>query len=419
MVDAVSFLSRVRDFTREQSRNYRVLLVRGIMASFLTQLVRNFSNLYIIELGATPFQLSTVRSVGSALSAVIAVPAGWLSDVYSIKKIMVFGMFLQVFSVACYAFAQDWRWIIVAMVFGTLTMTLVFRTQNVIIANSLTGANRATGFGMRNTVIQFFSVFAPTAGGLLVHLFGGISTEGIRPLYYVQLVGFTVILFYVWRNLEEVEPTGEAEAGKLFGQYREMFRGRRYLGRWALLQSLGSVTWGLSMPFTFVYAAEFKGADSLTIGYMGTCMVVFAMILAVPMGALADSRGRKFTIYLTRPFFWGSYLLLVFAPVGATWMLMLAWCCRGVMMSSAAFQAMSMEMVPREYRGRWTGFVNMLQNLIRVPAMLLGGWLYESVNPALVFIIPVVVDALIRIPLLTTIPDTLKNRDAYTVTPRD
>lgn len=189
----MSFLSRLRDFTREQSRNYRVLLVRGIMASFLTQLVQNFSNLYIVELGATPFQLSSVRSVGSALSAVIAVPAGWLSDVYSIKKIMVFGMFLQVFSVACYAFAQDWRWIIVAMVFGTLTMTLVFRTQNVIIANSLTGANRATGFGMRNTVIQFFSVFAPTVGGLLVHLFGGISTEGIRPLYYVQLVGFTVI----------------------------------------------------------------------------------------------------------------------------------------------------------------------------------------------------------------------------------
>jgi hypothetical protein len=72
---------------------------------------------------------------------------------------------------------------------------------------------------------------------------------------------------------------------------------------------------------------------------------------------------------------------------------------------------MSMEMVPREFRGRWTGFVSLFQNLIRVPAMLLGGWLYESVDPALVFLIPVVVDALVRMPVLLTIPDTI-NRES-------
>jgi MFS family permease len=419
LVDKVSFLSRLRDFTRDQSKNYRILLVRGIAASFISQLVENFSNLYIVELGATPFQLSSVRSLGSALNAVISVPAGWLADVYSIKKIMVFGMFLQIFSVAFYAFAQDWRWIIAAIVFGTLTMTLVWRTQNVIIANSLTSGNRATGYGVRSTIIQFFCIFAPTVGGFLVHIFGGISTEGIRPLYYVQLVGYIVILLYVWRNLEEVEVTGDVRAEKLLSQYREMFRGRKYLGRVTFFQALGSITWGLSMPFPFVYAAEFKGADSLTIGYMGTCMVVISMILAVPLGRLADSRGRKFVVYLTRPFFWGTYLLLVFAPKGATWVLMLAWCCRGVMMGSNAFQAMSMEMVPQAYRGRWMGFVNMFQNIIRVPAMLLGGWLYESVNPALVFIIPVIIDVFIRTPLFATIPDTLKDRDAYSVTPLD
>ncbi len=80
-------------------------------------------------------------------------------------------------------------------------------------------------------------------------------------------------------------------------------------------------------------------------------------------------------------------------------------------MSSSAWMTMSMEMVPREFRGRWTGFISLLQNLIRVPAMLLGGYLYESVNPALVFIIPIFVDALIRIPILRTIPDTVKPLD--------
>ena len=82
-----------------------------------------------------------------------------------------------------------------------------------------------------------------------------------------------------------------------------------------------------------------------------------------------------------------------------------------MMMSSfGAWMTMSMEMVPREYRGRWTGFNSLFQNLIRVPAMLLGGYLYENVNPVLVFIIPIIVDALVRMPILATVPETLKEQ---------
>jgi MFS family permease len=38
--------------------------------------------------------LSAVRAIGSAVSALVSIPAGWLSDVYSLKKIMIFGMIL-------------------------------------------------------------------------------------------------------------------------------------------------------------------------------------------------------------------------------------------------------------------------------------------------------------------------------------
>jgi MFS family permease len=121
-----------------------------------------------------------------------------------------------------------------------------------------------------------------------------------------------------------VEAGEGIQASELLGDYREMFKEGRDLASFAFLQTLGSITWGLSMPFPFVYAADFKGADSLTIGYMGTCLMLVSMVLSIPIGSLADARGRKFAIYLTRPFFWGSYLLLVFAPVGSSWPLLLA-----------------------------------------------------------------------------------------------
>ena len=80
------------------------------------------------------------------------------------------------------------------------------------------------------------------------------------------------------------------------------------------------------------------------------------------------------------------------------------------MMSAQSFNTMSMEMVPREYRGRWTGFVSLFQNLLRAPSILIGGYIYENIDPNLVFIIPIFIDALVRMPLLNTIPDTLKRQ---------
>jgi len=398
---------------RDQTRNYNVLLTRSVVATFLRQLAENFTSIYIVELGATALQLSAVRAVGAAASALVSIPAGWLSDVYSLKKIMIIGMSLQILSVACYAFAQNWQWIIAAMIFATLTMTLVFRMQNIIIANSLTDATRATGFAIRTAVRQFLAIFAPTIGGALVHLSGGISIQGIRPLYFIQLAGFIAVSIYVARNLEDIEPQKSVQANKLIGHFREMFASGENLGRFAVVQALGSVTFGMSMPFSFLYAADFKGADSLTIGYMGTCFVLTSMLLAIPIGNLADARGRKFIIYITRPFFYASNLLLVLAPLGSPWVLLLAWGCRGVMMSAQAFNTMSMEMVPPEYRGRWTGFVSLLQNLLRVPSILLGGYIYENLDPALVFTIPLVVDLLVRMPILSTIPDTLKRQQPH------
>jgi hypothetical protein len=48
-------LGGLKDFYREQSKNYKILLTRGVVVSFLNQLVQNFNSLYIVELGATPF----------------------------------------------------------------------------------------------------------------------------------------------------------------------------------------------------------------------------------------------------------------------------------------------------------------------------------------------------------------------------
>ncbi|MHA2394970.1 MAG: MFS transporter, partial [Promethearchaeota archaeon] len=106
---------------------------------------------------------------------------------------------------------------------------------------------------------------------------------------------------------------------------------------------------------------------------------------------------------------WLSFIITILAP-NPTWLLA-AWFLRGVALSTSAYNTLFLEMVPPEQRGRWMGLSNTFSALIRIGAPLLGGYLYSSNIPALLFIVPLFVDMLIRIPILHFwVPETLPTR---------
>ena len=404
-------LEKIKSFFNNQSKNYIVLVIFAVVDTFLISLVNNFNNLYIVALGSTPLQLGKILAIGSLISTIISIPFGWLSDMYSLKRVFLFGLIIQLVSVFFYAFAQNLIWIIYALIFATLTTTLVKRTQMIYIANNLSDLNRAIGFGIRTTIMGIFSIFAPIIGGILVNFWGGISVEGIRPLYFIQLLGYSSIIIYLAITLKEIKIKREKREPKnIIGDIKDVFNSGKYLRRFAFMRAMSMITFGMSMPYSFIYSVDFKGASSMTIGYMGTCLVLVSMLLAIPLGYLADNRGRKFVIFLSRPFFWLSNIILILSPKGVVWPLLFAWSLRGVEMAHMCGTTMSMEIVPTEYRGRWTGILSFLQNLVRIMAMILGGYIYGVINPNLVFIIPVIIDAFIIMPILFTIPDTLKKQ---------
>jgi MFS family permease len=103
------------------------------------------------------------------------------------------------------------------------------------------------------------------------------------------------------------------------GSGRAIFRDRvvlegRYLKRWLVIAAVGQLPMGMVLAFSAVYAHEVKGADALVLGLMTTSAAVVSIVLAVPMGRMADRIGRKRVLYLTIPLFCLSCLVLVWAP---------------------------------------------------------------------------------------------------------
>ena len=104
---------------------------------------------------------------------------------------------------------------------------------------------------------------------------------------------------------------------------------------------------------------------------------------------------------------------MIFLMTPSPLFLVIAWALRGIFYASASvFQTIVMELVPKEYRGRWLGIKNLITILGRSPAPIIGGFLYYNYFPELPFIMAVLVDLLIRAPLISSIPETL-NRKEY------
>jgi hypothetical protein len=69
---------------------------------------------------------------------------------------------------------------------------------------------------------------------------------------------------------------------------------------------------------------------------------------------------------------------------------------------------MTLELVPVERMGKWGGVLGLFGGLVTIPAPVIGGLIWRELGPMYVFLFPLVVDLFLRIPLLITIPETLR-----------
>ncbi|RLE97719.1 MAG: hypothetical protein DRJ96_03045, partial [Thermoprotei archaeon] len=204
---------------------------------------------------------------------------------------------------------------------------------------------------------------------------------------------------------------GEASLRAAVSESIHLLRLNPWLWRWVLVEALGGYVFSLTMPFQMIYAVRVKGADEFTLGYMGLALNLGSIISSPLAGKLADRIGRVRTILLLRPLYYASVLTLILAPSPAY--LVLAFLIRGLFFASGAvFQTLALELVTYEYRGRWSAVRSLISMISRSPAPFIGGILYTSVAPEAPFLVSILVDLALRVPLIYSTPETL-NREEY------
>jgi Na+/melibiose symporter-like transporter len=284
---------------------------------------------------------------------------------------------------------------------------------SVICDLSLKTESRATAKSLCEGLGSIPSLLAPILAAFLITLISGhISAEGIRPLYWLQFLVHALLLIFIVLKLTEISrPISSQTTGfsGLFSSFNQVLRHDPSLKRYLIFYSMSMFTMNMVSPFWYPFTNEIKHADQFIISSMATLSILITILSATPLGRLADNIGRKKVYYLLNPLVASANLLLIFSPI-ASYFLILPALLRGLdtVIRIVIIGAMTPELIPSQYIGRWRGILGLFAGIVSIVAPLVGGMIWETLGPSSVFIIATILETAITLPLMTTMRETLK-----------
>jgi MFS family permease len=407
MIAIKDAIPRSIGFIRRQTRNFKIMLVRRALHGIASNLSMQFNSIYATALGADPVQLGSLQSVGNAIGAIVSVPAGWLIDNYSMKKVFLLGTVFLGASAALYLSASHWTYLYAAIILYYMGVRITCVSCTVTCATELPNDERATGRGLCRTLSSIVALSTPMLAAWIVSLSGGINVAGMRPIYAIQIVLFVTILGLLVKWLREPALLRGSHANRpRLSDFAGVFKQSPDVMRMMLMIALMETPWAMAQPFMPLFAHQEKMANEFVLGGIATSLSVLPMLVSIPLGRLADRYGRKKLLFALTPAVYLAYLFLILAN-GNTMLIVSGLFFGFTSISMAIASAMTAEIMPRGQMGRWIGMVSLIRGLISIPAPMLGGLIWDHVGPQYVFIAAIAIDLFVRVPLLASIRETL------------
>jgi MFS family permease len=252
-------------------------------------------------------------------------------------------------------------------------------------------------------------LIAPIIAAAVIAEFGGLTAEGIRPLFFLQALGFALMFLFTYKFYFDTRKaqTSTVQAG-FGGSLREVFKTGMAVTPWAIYIFLSSTTFYANMTFLSAFVTEVKFGDEFVVGSMTAASMVLPLTISILLGRAADTFGRKKVLYSTIPLYAASLLLLIYAQ--DVTMLLISAVLQGFHLLSAVTQgAITAELVPVALLGSWYGLLNLLKGLASITAPVIGGVIWTAIGPQYVFFFMILMELSKLIILRWAIPETLRS----------
>jgi MFS family permease len=371
--------------------NYLVLVVSWIFMDFAGEIPGAYYPLYVIDLGGNEAIIGLIGFIGFLCIAAVQFPGGYLADRYGRKWLvstMTFGVAL---SYVFYALAPSWEYIMLGVMMQNLC--LIYQPALFsMVSDSLPPEKRGMGISITQLIASVATTPGPAVAALLNRLYGDVP--GMRVSYGI-VVALFLFAAVLRSNLKEtIKDPPKISARDILRVYpdslRESFKVWKVVPRSTFYLFLSFLLGGFSIAmiqtFTVVYAVEDLGLSRIEWSLILMVLFVAMIALSIPIGKLVDKAGRKIPLLLSYLFMIPSVLLFVY---GDLFRLAISLVLMGVvqLMMFSSYSALMADLVPKEQRGKVTGFSQFFNYITMAVGVLIGGIIFDTVSHQLPFFI--------------------------------
>ncbi|TQR19065.1 MFS transporter [Psychrobacillus vulpis] len=270
------------------NKNIRLFMLANILIQIGMGVFSVMYNLYVKELGFPETVSGKVISMTSLATAIMLIPAGFLSDRFGRKWIIVIGTTITAFTLFYRSVSEGEQSIVYAAFFTGLFMALVQVSGVPFLAENSKASERMHLFSIHFSLVTIASVIGSLGGGVLadvLHMYASMSVqESIEWALIVGAVIFTFGLFPLFglkpsENIVEKEKATNLIEKELPSNFKRNIKIIVLFGFANLLIGTGS---GLVIPYLNLYFSNRFDASNAYIGLvlsLGSAMTAVAMLL--------------------------------------------------------------------------------------------------------------------------------------------
>ncbi|GGA47631.1 MFS transporter [Psychrobacillus lasiicapitis] len=270
------------------NRNIRLFMLANMLIQTGMGIFAVMYNLYIKELGFPETVNGTVISMTSLATAIILIPAGFLSDRYGRKGMIILGTIVSVLTLFYRSVTISEQSIIYAAFLTGLFMALVQVSGVPFLAENSRASERMHLFSIHFSLVTIASVIGSLGGGVLadaLHLYANMSV--LISIKWVLIIGSFIfglglIPLFQLKPSEKVEETvrgTDAKTKEIPSNFKRNITVIVLFGFANLLIGTGS---GLVIPYLNLYFSNRFDASNAYVGLilsLGSAMTAVAMLL--------------------------------------------------------------------------------------------------------------------------------------------
>ena len=402
-------------FWKAQQPAWKITVYRTSMERLVYKAVLPYLTLYIVLMGATKSQIGTVTAMGTLVAAIMAPFLGSYIDINGPKKMYILGIVVLLLGYIALWGAPVWQIAALGMFLHTMGGTLGGQSCANICGNCLESCDRAKGMLVCETFAAgVLGMIGPAfAGWFLINIMGveGTPTDPltIKPLFlFCVAITFLSLLMIIFKlDVSHLGSKGKARAKR--NPIKDAFalmKADKNCMKWMIMTGVNRMPMVMIVPYLQLYAAEAKGATTGELAAMTTATALTSVVCGYFFGILADKHGRKKTLTFAIVAYIAALVLLLTSKGTGT--LIIVGLLVGFQEIGAVINgSIQHELVPGWARGRWSGSNGMVGSLVASIFAYAAGIIYDGVGPQWLFIIYIVAEVAIRLPLLWTLPETL------------